>query len=578
MRALRWTHHLALRAAAPGAALASFASHAESPTSFCSEDLAAENQRLREELERLRHDARLVSSPPSYELQQAPVTSAPRRLAKGHLGTHVCVWGQRDAIPVSDASGDREPDSDIRAPAEIRWFHMHAERHGRLWEQITFGPSFGVARTDHGELFVWGSCRLGSSRKFVSPRLLPTDGTSPDCSIQDAQCSESAIWALTSSGEVLVWERVPEMMTEACGSRARPLRPPRILGGLSRPVRQMSIGPTHASFTLDNGDLYCIGCNRNGECATDPSRSPMAVVCQKVQFPAGVTPIVQARCGRSHTSAISSNGSNFAWGDDSKIQLGLGDTRSNFGDERPYSGSRGFLNQLRSGEAMAPSPAMRGAADSPSFSKAHSSASARYSEFEPHYQFKPSDMQSVPLEFERQVHGISYPPADGVECGDDFTILIIRDSPDWFAPEEETNRLFCCGDNSKGQCGRSMQAHQQTFAATRTPRNSRTESLACGSSHCLAVLKRLAAGSEKPELWSWGSNERGQAGVAQQKGVVCPAARIKLPDRGLRIEAACCGFSNSAVICSEKKSYVSPEEKTRRRKEEREAEKEADSD
>merc|ERR1711907_754719 len=95
-----------------------------------------------------------------------------------------------------------------------------------------------------------------------------------------------------------------------------------------------------------------------------------------------------------------------------------------------------------------------------------------------------------------------------------------------------------------------MQTSQQTWGATRTPRNSRIEALSCGSSHCMAVLKRTGAGSQKPELWGWGSNEKGQTGGKQ--GWVCPAVRIRLPDHGMRIESAGCGFASSGVICSDR--------------------------
>eukprot|EP00913_Durusdinium_trenchii_P024082 g22617.t1 len=49
--------------------------------------------------------------------------------------------------------------------------------------------------------------------------------------------------------------------------------------------------------------------------------------------------------------AVGAEGQCLSWGDDSKIQLGLGDTRSAVGEERPSSGSRGFLRQRQTGEA-----------------------------------------------------------------------------------------------------------------------------------------------------------------------------------------------------------------------------------
>ena len=59
----------------------------------------------------------------------------------------------------------------------------------------------------------------------------------------------------------------------------------------------------------------------------------------------------------------------------------------------------------------------------------------------------------------------AFPSPDAIELGDDFTVFIHRDSPDWTVgkDEEETNVLFACGENLDGQCGRTVQYHQQTW-------------------------------------------------------------------------------------------------------------------
>lgn len=345
----------------------------------------------------------------------------------------------------------------------------------------------------------------------------------------------------------------------ACAANClKEIRGGKVVGGMGRTVRTMSVGPTHATFVCEDGELFCLGSNHYGECGADPAAHGTASPCRCLRFPPHTTPIAFAKCGKSHTVAIGSSGQGFAWGDDSRIQLGLGDTRSNVGDERPWTGSRGFQKFLNTGESMAPSGALRGGPDSPSFGRAPATSAMRYGEFQAHFQWRPSPMMEIPLEFERQVHGIPYPAPDGVECGDDFTILVVRDSPDWFPAEEESNRLFCCGENGKGQCGRSMQSSQQTLAATKLPKCTKTLGVSCGSAHCLALLQRI--GVHKRELWVWGSNDHGQVG-GSKAGAVCPPVRLRLP-REVRMEATWCGFANSAVICSERqsrKARTSPE-------------------
>ncbi|CAJ1394226.1 unnamed protein product [Effrenium voratum] len=313
------------------------------------------------------------------------------------------------------------------------------------------------------------------------------------------------------------------------------------------PVR--SVGVMHAAFLTEDGEVYCLGRNSCGECAVDPAVQNVAASCRKVSFPKHSHPIRRVECGRSHTVAVGADGQCFAWGDDSKIQLGLGDTRSNVGEERPFSGSRGFLNTQKTGQPMATQSFLRGG---PEFtgSRVFSTSQKKYGDFESHQQIKPATMMDIPLEPERQVHGTPYPPPSDVRCGGDFTLLLVRDSPDWYPPEEESQRLFCCGENGKGQCGRSLQQQQQVFAACKLPRNSKMLGFSCGSDHCVAVIKRID--SRKQELWCWGHNAEGQAG-GSNSGAVCPAARLRLP-RGARVEAAWCGFSSSGAICSDSSS------------------------
>lgn len=567
-RALRCWHQPRLRTpqprriclrAVPGGLVAFVAFHEIRPSiaEERNDDLATENIRLRRELARLREERATDEIAPSTPAPFVTNTYTHGKLTTNTLeGARVFVWGQRSAFPVCQASGDLEPEGDVRAPVEVKWFRIHAEHRNCLWHQIAFGPSFGVARTNDGDIFLWGSYRTEGSRKYMAPQKLHYDKAKVDSNIRDLQCSASAVWALTTEGEVLVWERVPQKILEA-GSVESIAKGARAVGGFNRPVKNMSIGPSHAAFVLDDGEIYCLGSNRFGECALDPNKHTVAAVCHRVQLPQGANPILQACCGEFHTVALSSNGQGYAWGDDSKIQLGLGDTRSNFGDERPFSGSQGYQRFLKTGEAMAPAAVLKSGPDAHSLARPTSTSKKKYGEFEPHFKWQASAMQEIPIEFERQVHGIPYPPAEGLVCGHDFTILAVRDSPDWFAPEEETNRLFCCGENGKGQCGRNMQQSQQIFAAARLPRHSRTHSVACGAGHCLAVLKKIGAGRQKSELWGWGNNERGQASGAKQ-GWVCPASRIRLPASDVRIEAACCGFSSSAVICSQRRLQRQP--------------------
>eukprot|EP00746_Dinoflagellata_sp_MGD_P007114 gnl/MRDRNA2_/MRDRNA2_114046_c0_seq1.p1 gnl/MRDRNA2_/MRDRNA2_114046_c0~~gnl/MRDRNA2_/MRDRNA2_114046_c0_seq1.p1 ORF type:complete len:580 (-),score=80.16 gnl/MRDRNA2_/MRDRNA2_114046_c0_seq1:46-1755(-) len=479
-----------------------------------------------------------------------------RRIMPMEAGSRVFFWGKRLAIPTSEDSVIvPSNDADQRVPVEVEWFHVHAERHNCKWQKIAFGPTFGAACTDRGEVFFWGSYGLSAGkRRFINPRPLKLPVSSKD-PIRDVQCSKSAIWGLTESGKVLVWERIPLVLGTT--KRDNDVSPGcRELQGFPAPIKSIHVGPSHAAFITTVGALYCIGENGHGECGVDPYSHPVVPEVRRLPLRRGIE-VVSASCGLRHTVAFTSDGVCLSWGDDSKIQLGLGDTRSNFGDDRPYTGSRGYLNYLNTGKPMAPAGGMSEAAGQMPTAVTHgfqatpSNTVVKYGEHQRHLQWQPVPMGPIPLEYSRQVWGTPYPPPDEIVCGDDFTLQVIRDSPDHWPEDQESNRLFCCGENGGGQCGRGMQQQQQTFGAVRLPRNSLTLALDCGSMHCLAVVRNYKKNARR-ELWGWGSNLHGQ--VKCGANVICPASRIKDPFKhsGLEPLNVWCGFENSALVVRQK--------------------------
>eukprot|EP00929_Paragymnodinium_shiwhaense_P112518 TRINITY_DN80778_c0_g1_i1.p1 TRINITY_DN80778_c0_g1~~TRINITY_DN80778_c0_g1_i1.p1 ORF type:complete len:574 (+),score=28.61 TRINITY_DN80778_c0_g1_i1:86-1807(+) len=486
-----------------------------------------------------------------------PASEPPQR----KTGTRVFIWGRKACFPVSESSGDLRPQDNIRTPTEVAWFKQHADRHRCQWQQLSFGPEFGVARTDSGELFLWGSSRNGGKNgdngiRYAEPRRLRVTDDVEEPAIADVQCSESAVWGLTSDGRVVVWQRVPEMLADAVSSSSARRNTPfrgQYVGNPEIAVKSISIGSKHAAFLTEGNGVHCLGDNQYGQCAADPSKRGSVGPGHRVRFPRHSDPVLQVHCGQAHTVAIGAEGQCLAWGDDSSIQLGLGDTRSNQGDDRPFTGSRGYINFLKTGQPMAMPDIIPDRTSYIIDDKGKVIQPEKYGEYQPHFQWRPSLMMEIPLEYARQVHGTPYPPPERMECGDNFTILTVRDSPDWYPPEEQSNRLFCCGENVMGQCGRSKQASQQMLAAVRLPKPSRTSQVSCGAAHCVAVLQRVGTGAYRrgPELWSWGANNYGQTGGGKQVMAVCPASGVKLPCSGVRPEGVWCGCNNSAVICSE---------------------------
>lgn len=278
----------------------------------------------------------------------------------------------------------------------------------------------------------------------------------------------------------------------------------------------------------------------------------------RVHFPETAGPIVSVTVGGRHTFALDSTGRSYSFGDDRRIQLGLGDTRTGGKDERH---SYGVLHQDHLGGMQV---------------KAEIKRAVTYRFYDPHMQASPVETMA-PHVYNRP----PYPPPSFIACGEDFTVAIHRDSPDWYSEAESTNVLVCTGENGEGQCGRSLQQQQQTWTPVRLPKRSRTVGLSCGQAHCLALL---ASG----DLFAWGANYQGQVGngkrsivpkphrVSQQPPAPVAPVPAPQPEPQARPRSAkapqqepessppppppppplpgqvvgvFCGFRNSAVIC-----------------------------
>jgi len=469
----------------------------------------------------------------------------------------VYVWGRSQSIPGG-------ADGDVLWPQRAKWFDGH--RPG--WEKLSFGPNFGAALDRQGLIFVWGEGITEAT--FVGPLGVNVQGDARGHSFVDVQCSATKIFVLTRHGQTFFFEgvldelrarsicEVPSQEPLSLDGRAVPGLPQpgwwgrlRCTGG----VKQMSIGLEHGAFVTSKGDLYCVGSNQWGQCGVEPPRQkgPMGALEERghievttpvrVNFPETAGPIVSVAVGGRHTIATDASGKAFAFGDDRRIQLGLGDTRTGGSDERH---SYGVLHQDAMGGKQV---------------KADMKRIKVYRYYDPHMQSSPVETLA-PVAYNRP----PYPPPSFITCGEDFTIAVHRDSPDWYSDDQLTNVLLCCGENGEGQCGRSLQQQQQPWTQVRLPKRSRTLALACGQAHCLALL---ATG----ELFAWGANQQGQVGNGKRAVVTRPArvvlqsstpsseppresadGRIVAPAPVVvelpgKITSISCGFRNSAVIC-----------------------------
>ncbi|KFG65786.1 regulator of chromosome condensation (RCC1) repeat-containing protein [Toxoplasma gondii RUB] len=312
----------------------------------------------------------------------------------------------------------------------------------------------------------------------------------------------------------------------------RALRALGTLTGWADCVVKMNVGGTHAAFVTRRGELYCCGENLFGECGVEPrpfDEASLRVSAHRVDF-SDADPdriwnghgnrepqIVDVSCGLHHTICLSKDGKVYAFGDDSKIQLGLGDTRSN---QQGVAGTT-WMQRVKGNKVSIP-------------------RAVSYTYADRHLQHKPVAVLP-PTGFP----GIKQCAVTAVAAGDDFSLLLFQDAHQPFADELlKRNALFCCGETARGQCGRTLQQQQQVLSPVVFPRSASAvtspssflvsssrdlpgpssifcaEKIACGSKHCLALM---ASG----KLVGWGFNAHGQVGTGGRvKGAISPPRTI----------------------------------------------------
>ncbi|CBZ55011.1 conserved hypothetical protein [Neospora caninum Liverpool] len=481
----------------------------------------------------------------------APRAESEKAAKKSKTRQQILMWGDRAALP-GGALGD------VTTPTEFHWFTDQAASRAP-WQQISFGPAFGVAVNERQQVAIWGSFvpktetedgasgareTMESALRFVPPFYLELP-----FKVTDAQCSTAEVFLLSADGRVFVLDNLPDVfgrvaqssspssisdelafsvVTGADGTRSvrcavRPLRGLADaeeesgkasswtwaldkLGqwtGWADRVVKMSVGSTHAAFVTRRGKLYCCGENLFGECGVEPrpfDEASLRVHSHRVDFSNADSEwignarrephIVDVSCGLHHTLCLSKDGKVYAFGDDSKIQLGLGDTRSN---QQGVSGTT-WMERLKGNKISIP-------------------RAVSYTYADRHLQHTPVAVLP-PTGFP----GAKQCAVTAVAAGDDFSLLLFQDTHQPCVVLLSIARAFPRSASAVAapssfalSSSRDLPGPSSIFCA---------EKVACGSAHCLALM---ASG----KLVGWGFNAHGQVGTGGRvKGAISPPKTI----------------------------------------------------
>jgi alpha-tubulin suppressor-like RCC1 family protein len=181
------------------------------------------------------------------------------------------------------------------------------------WCQVSAGINHTAAVRTNGTLWAWGIGPLGDGTTITKSSPVSVIGGFTDwCQVSANQHTA----AIRTNGTLWAWG-FNNLGRLGDGTTTYRLSPVSVVGGFTDWC-QVAAGSYHTAAVRTNGTLWAWGCNsagRLGDGTTTDRSSPVSVV-------GGFTDWCQVAAGSCHTAAVRTNGTLWAWGLNSFVQLG----------------------------------------------------------------------------------------------------------------------------------------------------------------------------------------------------------------------------------------------------------------
>jgi alpha-tubulin suppressor-like RCC1 family protein len=188
-------------------------------------------------------------------------------------------------------------------------------------QTLAAGASHSLVAKPDGTVWAWGSNSNGQlGDGTATTRLTPVQaGAGVLSGVASVAAGQSHSLALLSAGTVRAWglNTNGQLGDGTTTQRSSPVA----VTGLTGVVVAIAAGQSHSLAVKSDGTVWAWGLNTNGQLGdgtTTQRLSPVAVT--------GLTGVVAVAAGVSHSLAIKSDGTVYAWGGNAKGQLGDGTT------------------------------------------------------------------------------------------------------------------------------------------------------------------------------------------------------------------------------------------------------------
>ncbi|MGN0106776.1 MAG: RCC1-like domain-containing protein, partial [Hominilimicola sp.] len=200
--------------------------------------------------------------------------------------------------------------------------------------KVAAGKEYAMALGADGTVYTWGNNRSGQlgiyksgadiSEEEHTPVKVDFDELNSDENIIDVSAGDNFAMALTSGGRVFVWgdNTYNQLLKAEAGNTNNSYHSPNLIDALNN-ITMISAGGTHLMAYGDK--VYTWGNNSNGQLGTGTTTGSGSASVSTASIPSDAGVITQIMAKGAYSSVVA-GGSIYAWGDNSRGQLGRGDS------------------------------------------------------------------------------------------------------------------------------------------------------------------------------------------------------------------------------------------------------------
>jgi alpha-tubulin suppressor-like RCC1 family protein len=202
----------------------------------------------------------------------------------------------------------------------------------RVTGQLAAGGNHTVALRSNGEVWAWGSNtngELGDGTSGTTPRPTPTrvrtDASNYLSNVRAVAAGTSHTVALKSDGTVVAWglNSSGQLGDGTVVQKLYPVTAKLANGSALTGITQIACGATHTLALKSDGTVWAWGANASGQIGDGTTTTPKSFATQvKVSASVFLTNVVSIAAGSAHSAVAKNDGTVWTWGLNGSGQLG----------------------------------------------------------------------------------------------------------------------------------------------------------------------------------------------------------------------------------------------------------------